>query len=326
MRRPSTRLLVAVAAFSLVAAACGDDDDTETGGDGGSEGGDAVACTEDSQSGPAISIGAQDFGESAILAEIYEQALDCAGFEADIQTLGGFRDLLFGSFDSGDINLAPDYVASNLEFLNDFAGEATSDVDETLDKLTPLLEEKGLVGFEPSDAVDTNSFVVTQETSDELGITTLSDLAEKGQDLKLGAPQDCETNGFCIPGLQRVYDLDLSENFVGLDFGVIPASLDEGAIDVGVVGSTDGRLADPDTGWVLLEDDQQMLAADNVFPVASEELADAYGDDLSTVLDGISAELTTEDLTELNKRFDVDKEDADDIAESWLADHGLAGD
>ena len=327
IRRPTTRLLVALlAAFSLLAAACGDDDDTEAGdAGGGSDGAEAAECTEDSQSGPAISIGAQDFGESAILAEIYEQALDCAGFEADIQTLGGFRELLFGSFESGDINLAPDYVASNLEFLNDFAGEATSDVDETLDKLTPLLEDRGLVALEPSDAVDTNAFVVTQETSDELGITTLSDLAEKGQDLTLGAPPDCETNGFCIPGLQRVYDLDLSENFVPLDLGVIPASLDEGAIDVGVVVSTDGRLADPDTGWVLLEDDQQMLAADNVFPLASEELTDAYGDDLSTVLDGISAELTTEELTELNKRFDVDKEDADAIAESWLADHGIGG-
>ncbi len=326
MRRPTTRLLVALlAAVALVAAAGGDDDDSETGGDGGSGGGEAPVCTEDSQSGPAISIGAQDFGESAILAEIYQQALDCAGFEADIQTLGGFRDLLFGSFDSGDINLAPDYVASNLEFLNDFAGEATGDVDETLGKLTPLLEDEGLVALEPSAAVDTNSFVVTQETSEDLGITTLSELAEKGQDLTLGAPQDCETNGFCIPGLQRVYDLDLSENFVGLDFGVIPASLDEGAIDVGVVGSTDGRLADPATGWVLLEDDQGMLAADNVFPLASQELADAYGDDLSRVLDGISAELTTEDLTELNKRFDVDKEDADAIAESWLADHGIGG-
>jgi osmoprotectant transport system substrate-binding protein len=43
------------------------------------------------------------------------------------------------------------------------------------------------------------------------------------------------------------------------------------------------------------------------------------------VLDGISAELTTEELTELNKRFDVDKEDADAIAESWLDDHGIGG-
>jgi osmoprotectant transport system substrate-binding protein len=79
-----------------------------------------------------------------------------------------------------------------------------------------------------------------------------------------------------------------------------------------------------DEGWILLEDDQQMLAADNVFPLASQELADAYGDDLANPLDEVSAALTTEQLTELNKRYDVDHEDAEDIANDWLADHDLA--
>ena len=61
-----------------------------------------------------------------------------------------------------------------------------------------------------SDAVDTNAFVVTPETSEEFGLTSLSDLAEKGADLTLGGPADCETNPFCIPGLQDVYGVDLS--------------------------------------------------------------------------------------------------------------------
>jgi osmoprotectant transport system substrate-binding protein len=90
-----------------------------------------------------------------------------------------------------------------------------------------------------------------------------------------------------------------------------------------VVSSTDGRLADESTGWVLLEDDQGMLAADNIFPVVSQEVVDAYGDDLTGLLDDISAELTTEDLTEMNRRYDVDREDAEDIAADWLADHGF---
>ena len=49
--------LAVLAGFVLLAAACGDDDS----GGGAKE-------------GPAISIGAQDFGESSILAEIYKQA------------------------------------------------------------------------------------------------------------------------------------------------------------------------------------------------------------------------------------------------------------
>ncbi|MDD9369755.1 MAG: ABC transporter substrate-binding protein [Acidimicrobiales bacterium] len=312
MRR-QTKLLAGVVALSLLGAACGDDDDTETG-----SGGDAPADIPD---GPAISIGAQDFGESLIVAEIYEGALDDAGYEVGIQEVGGFRDLLFGAFESGEVNLAPDYLASELEFLNENAGQATSDADETFGLLEPLLAEKGIVGLTPSDAVNTNAFVVTEETSDELDITTLSDLAEKGSDLVLGGPQDCESNPFCIPGLQQVYDVDLSENFVPLDAGLVATSLGEDAIDVGVLFSTDGQIASE--GWVLLEDDQGMLAADNIFPIVAQDVVDAYGDDLIGLLDDISAELTTEDLIELNKRYDVDKDDAEDIADDWLADHGF---
>jgi osmoprotectant transport system substrate-binding protein len=310
------KVLAAVLALALVGAACGDDDDTET------DDADAGAPDAEIPDGPALAIGAQDFGESLILAEIYEGALAGVGYDVSIQEVGGFRDLLFGAFESGEVNLAPDYVASELEFLNDGAGEATSDVDETFDILQPLLQDMGLFGLTPSDAVDTNAFVVTQETSDDLGITTLSDLAEEGADLTLGAPQDCESNAFCIPGLQEVYGLDMSDNFVPLEPGVVPTSLEEGAIDVGLLFSTDGRISSE--GWVLLEDDEGMLAADNIFPVTSQEVVDAYGDGFTNLLDDISGELTTEDLIEMNKRYDVDKEDAADIADDWLSDHGLA--
>jgi osmoprotectant transport system substrate-binding protein len=310
MKRQLKVVVASLLAVGLLAtAACGDDDDDATG----------------DKSGTTVKIGAQDFGESAILAEIYKQALEADGFKADIQTLGGYRDLLFAAFDSGDVNLAPEYLASELEYLNEQAGkpagEASSDVDETLGKLEPMLEEEGLVAFEPSDAVDTNSFVMTKEKSDELGITSLSDLAEKGEGLKLGAPQNCEENAFCLPGLKEVYGLDLTSGFIPLDAAVIGTTLSAGEIDVALLFSTDGRIADED--WVLLDDDKKMLAADNVLPVATKALSDEYGEDLSSLLDKISGELTTEDLIELNKRYDIDREDAKDIAADWLSDHDL---
>jgi len=72
---------------------------------------------------------------------------------------------------------------------------------------------------------------------------------------------------------------------------------------------------------VLLEDDRGMLAADNVVPVASTELGDTEG--FAELVDMVSATLTTENLTELNRRFDVDVEDADAIAQSHLEEAGL---
>ena len=87
------------------------------------------------------------------------------------------------------------------------------------------------------------------------------------------------------------------------------AALEAGEIDIAILFSTSGIIADK--GWVLLEDDQQMLAADNVVPVVTTELQEAYGEQLTDVLDDISAALTTEDLTEMNRRFDIDTEDAE---------------
>lgn len=317
MSKPLRLLLALLAALALVAAACGDDDD---GGDGDTSGN---AAQDDGGDDPPIVIGAQDFGESAILAEIYKQRLEDEGYEVSIQSLGGFRDIEIEAFDQGEINFAPEYAASMLEFLNENKGEATSDVDETVEKLQPYLDEKSLTALEPADAIDTNAFVVTDETAESVGLESLSDLAEKGADLTLGGPADCETNPFCIPGLQDKYGLDLSGNFTALDADAVADTLAAGQVDVGVLFSTSGRIADE--GWVLLEDDQQMLAADNVVPVVKDELTEAYGDELTGTVDEVSAALTTEELTELNKRYEVDKEDAADVATSWLEDNDLAG-
>lgn len=137
----------------------------------------ADACTGEAPAdAPAIVVGAQDFAESQILAELYAQCLAAAGFEASTQDLGGFRDLELAAFESGDINLAPEYAASMLEFLNEQAGEATADAAETTDLLNAQLADIGLVALTPSDAVDTNAFVVTAEAAEANGWTTISSL------------------------------------------------------------------------------------------------------------------------------------------------------
>jgi len=282
----------------------------------------ACGSGDDAQEGPTITIGAQDFGESAILADVYAQALEEEGYQVSIQPLGGFRDIVLGSFESGDINFTPEYAASMLEFLNDFQGEATGDAEETTELLQGYLDDLGLVAYSPSPAVDTNAFVVTPETSESFGLQSISDLAGNEGDLTLGGPPDCETNPFCIPGLMDVYGIDFSGSFTPLDAGSVTVqALEAGEIDVAVLFSTSGIIAD--RGWVLLEDDQNMLAADNVVPVLTEELDEAYGDEFRSLVDEVSAAMTTEDLTELNRRFDIEAEDAEQIATDWLTDNGF---
>lgn len=307
-RNPLRALFAILAVVALTATACGGDADETAEASGPIE-------------GPQIIIGAQDFGESAILAEIYSQTLSAAGYDVRIQSLGGFRDLSMGAFGTGEINFAPEYVASLVEFLNGNAGEATGDVTTTLALLEAELEPLDLEALAPAPGVDTNAFVVTAETAETLGLNALSDLAGNEADLRLGGPADCETNPFCIPGLLGTYDVDLSGSFVGLDAGVVATALGNGEIDVAVLFSTDGRISSE--GWVLLEDDRNMLAADNIIPVVSATLIDAYGEEMADVVNNVSELITTEVLIELNRQFDVDKQSARDIASTWLADNGL---
>ncbi len=282
----------------------------------------ACGSGDGAKEGPQIKVGAQDFGESAILASLYAQALEADGYDVAVQPLGGFRDIVVGSFESGDINFTPEYAASMLEFLNEYAGEATGDAEGTTETLRGYLADLGLQAFDPSPAVDTNAFVIKPETSDSLGITSLSDLADKGADLTLGGPPDCEINAFCIPGLQTAYGLDLSANFTPLDGGALTVQAFEAdEIDIALLFSTSGVIAD--RGWVLLEDDQNMLAADNIVPVVTDEIVDAYGSDFRDLMDSISAALSTSDLTEMNRQFDIEQLDAEDIARDWLVENGF---
>jgi osmoprotectant transport system substrate-binding protein len=311
-------LLLLTMVLALVAVACGGDDD-----DDGAEPTTPSETEAEGEvpDGPDVTIGAQDFGESAILAQVYGQALDAAGYPVKYQSLGGFRDIVYTSFESGDINLTAEYAASALEFLNENAGEATADAQETTGLLRERLAEQGLQALDPSPAVDSNAFVVTPETAEAEGLTTISDLA--GKDLTLGGPPDCPTNPFCIPGLQRVYDIDFSETFRSLDAAGpnTVQALENGNVDVAILFSTNGVIADE--GWVILEDDKGLINADNVVPVLTDELVETYGDDFTQLLNDVSAALTTEELTELNKRYDIDKEDAETIAEDWLTENEL---
>jgi osmoprotectant transport system substrate-binding protein len=303
------RTLLAVAfALALVAGACGSDDDD----DGG---------TASDNSSVKVTVGAQDFGESKILAEIYAQGLEAKGFDAAAKFLGtnSYRKIEVEAFDSKTINFAPEYAASMLEFMNDKKGEATGDVDTTVAKLETYLGAKSLGALKPSAAVDTNAFVITKKTSDDLGIKSLSDLAAKGKDLKIGAPADCETNPFCIPGLKTTYGLDLSKNVTPLGAEQITDALDANSIQIGLVFSTASAIKTK--GYVLLDDDKHMLAADNVVPIVAQDLQE--NEDLVAAVNAITAKLTTEALIDMNTRFEVDKDDAAVIAKDFLTDEGL---
>jgi osmoprotectant transport system substrate-binding protein len=71
-----------------------------------------------------------------------------------------------------------EYAATALEFVNEGAGQATTDPVATTDALRTALEPKGLAALNPAAATDQNGFVVSQATADQYSLTKISDLAQ----------------------------------------------------------------------------------------------------------------------------------------------------
>ncbi|WP_116449646.1 glycine betaine ABC transporter substrate-binding protein [Blastococcus litoris] len=197
-------------------------------------------------SGPVV-VGAADFSESQVLATLYADVLTAAGFDASVQTVGN-RELYLPALERGEIQAFPEYLATVTEFIegDDSTEVASGDVDETVAALTPLAEGVGLVFGEPAEAADQNAFAVTQEFADELGVTTLSELADACGDgsLTLGGPGECPTRPACQPGLEETYGLEFA-SFQEYDAGgpLTKAAIQQGEVAIGLVFSSDGALA-----------------------------------------------------------------------------------
>jgi osmoprotectant transport system substrate-binding protein len=197
-------------------------------------------------SGPVV-VGAADFTESQVLANLYADVLTAAGFQASVQTAGN-RELYLPALERGEIQVFPEYLATVTEFIegDDSTEVASGDVDATVEALTPLAEGVGLVFGEPAEAADQNAFAVTREFADQVGVTTLTELADACGDgsLTLGGPGECPERPACQPGLEETYGLKFAD-FQEFDAGgpLTKAAIQQGEVSIGLVFSSDGALA-----------------------------------------------------------------------------------
>ena len=64
-----------------------------------------------------IVVGAANFSENQTLANIYKLALNAAGFQASVKTVGN-RELYEPALERGELQVVPEYAATLTEFLN----------------------------------------------------------------------------------------------------------------------------------------------------------------------------------------------------------------
>jgi osmoprotectant transport system substrate-binding protein len=286
----------------------------------GPAGGGGIALAQDGP--PPVRIGSQNFYEARLMAEIYAQALEANGFTVD--RLGGLgtRPERHAAFADGLVDLFPEYVGSGHALFD--PSKATTDGSTNAQLLEEAYAAAGLpvtaLGLTPGE--DKNVGAVRQETAEGLGLASMSDLAAVQGQLRWGLPPECDQNAFC-KGALETYGITFPparrEALFACDQPIADA-LAGGAIDFAWLCSTQPAIRQ--YGFVVLEDELDTQAAENIAPIVSDAYlaqVDGGADTLAAILDPISARITTETLFDLGVRVGIDQEDVADVAREFLA-------
>jgi osmoprotectant transport system substrate-binding protein len=303
-------LLALVAALVLAAAGC--------------DRGQAPPPPPEDPGRPTIQLASFDFPESELLGQLYGQALDQHGFPVEQVVQLGSREVVAPALEQGKVDMVPEYLGSALNFLNDRDRVATADPRQTHARLEQAFAPRGVSVLAFAPAVDRNGFVVSGDLARRHHLERISDLAPLARQLVIGGPPECPQRPLCLKGLQEVYRLSFARFESMPSRTVTAAALETGEIDVGMIDTTDPNLLRPGADLVQLADDRHLQPADNVVPVLRRELLDAYGPRLVSLVNTVSARLTTVELTRLNLQVSDGRLPAD-AAAAWLRAHTIIG-
>jgi osmoprotectant transport system substrate-binding protein len=197
-------------------------------------------------SGP-ITVAAANFSENLVLANIYAQVLNAAGYNATVKQIGA-RALYEPAVESGEAQVVPEYVANLVTFLADKDKtpeiKPSGQLAPSLAALNQLLAKRPLVALRPAAATDEVAFAVSSGSVQKYGLRTISDVAAKcGGGITLGGPPECHTRSDCQGALESVYGLKVN-GYTNLDEDgpFTRSSLKQGRVFMAEVFSSDPDL------------------------------------------------------------------------------------
>ncbi|WP_093699333.1 ABC transporter substrate-binding protein [Streptomyces sp. 2231.1] len=272
-----------------------------------------------------LTIGSAGFTESDLLAQMYAQLLNRAGYRTSVLTVAN-RELYEPALESGQIDVVPEYAATFADWLAakthgaDAPPAGSPDLGATMKALRALAEPRGLTVLPAGRAVDQNAFAVSADYAREHRLKTLSDLGASGLKVRLAAGDECVQRPYCAPGLKKVYGIDVT----GVDpkgVGTTQAkrAVQDGRDQMVLTTTTDATL--DQFGLVLLADDKHLQNADYVVPVVNRSRAGGTG--VTKALGRLDDVLTTADLARLNEQVDSWRRLPADVARGYLTDKGL---
>ena len=262
----------------------------------------------------AVRVGSKNFTESIVVAEIYARALEDAGMTVERRLDLGSTQIAMAAMTRGDIDLYPEYTGTAL--IDVLHHAPVNDPAQAYAVVrSAFIREYAMTWLRPAPMNDSQGLATTREIAARYHLRTLSDLAPLASRLRLATIPEFVSRPDGIPGLQRVYGGFHFASVRTYDISLKYEALLSGNADIATAFTTDGAIAVNDL--VVLDDDKHLWPPYNVAPVVRDATLTRLPR-IASVLDRVSARLTSADARSMNAAVESRDRDPADVAADFL--------
>ncbi|WP_240420539.1 glycine betaine ABC transporter substrate-binding protein [Paenibacillus periandrae] len=306
MRKKGILLTVSVALLgSLVLSACSDQ--------GASSGKEGAASA-------SINIGTQTYTEPKILAEMYKALIE-QNTKVKVKIVPDLAasPIVIQSMKNNDIQMATLYTG---EIFNGYF-----DIQDTKDRKEVLKQAQegfdktfGFKWFEPYGFENTYAFTVRKELADQHKLSTVSDLKELAQTMKLGVDTTwLERDNDGYRAFTKFYGFAFGERFP-MEISLVYQAVADKKVDVVLAYTTDPGIKQ--YNLQALKDDKQFFPPYDASPVVRKDTLQQLPE-LNDVIASLAGKIDAEAMTALNYEVDVNKRSPQEVAAQFLKKIGL---
>lgn len=265
--------------------------------------------------GDRIVVGAKNFTESDLLAEIIAQQIERRTSLPVVRKLHlGGTFVCHQAITAGQIDVYAEYTGTAYTaVLKHQPGPSIDSVRRLVG--SEYTSQWQLVWLEPFGFNNTFAITVRQADAERFGLKKISDLAAIAPRWKAGFGYEFLERADGFPGLARVYGLRFSAPPLAMDLGLTYRALADGKVDVIAGNSTDGQI--DALHLVVLDDDRHYFPPYEAAPVARSVLLSRHPE-VRRALAELAGKIDDAEMRRLNARADVQHEDIAALARDWL--------
>src|SRR5258706_10285890 len=274
-------------------------------------------------SGPSVQpdqihlvVGGKEDVEAQLLKKMYVLLIRHAGFDVEERAKLGPNDVVFNAINSGKIDLYPEFTTDGLVRLH---LATTHNAQQDYQNIKQGYESKYHIRWlAVAPLNDTYAICTSKATADQLGVSSISQLAQIAAKLTIVTPPDGEKDPNVLPGLQPTYGIKFDKVRVLTEEQTFQAVIDSQA-DLNICYTTSPLISQ--SNFVELNDDKHSFPDYFPAPIVRDD-ALRKAPQIESVLNQLAPKLTT-DVSVMLQRQVFAGFSVTDVATTWLKSQGL---